>query len=64
MLDVGVGRSKLSKYFDQKNHDPVPIFRPKPIKVIIEAEIIDQWGHDDGTSIEFELNVKKIKVKS
>lgn len=68
LLDVGVGRKALERYFEKKDWATTKggckfIPTNKPIKVIIEAEITDQWGHDDGTSIEFEMRVKNIKVK-
>lgn len=55
LLDVGVGRKGLSKYYGNGKN--------KKIKVLIEGEITEQYGHDDGTSIEFILNVTKLKVK-
>lgn len=66
LLDVKSGRAALSKYFDERKPrksgwGTVP--KNKPIKVLIEAEIVDQWGNDDGVSIEFELKVKNVKVK-
>lgn len=68
LLDIGMGRSKLEKYFLDKRPATKKEgfgFRPvnKPIKVLIEGEIVDQWGANDGTSIEFEMNVKNIKIK-
>jgi hypothetical protein len=68
ILGFGIGRAKLAKYFEKQRHalpDEGIGFRPvnKPIKVTIEAEITDQLGGDDGTSIEFELVVKKLSIK-
>lgn len=69
LIDIGVGRTKLEKYFSYKRPATVKEgigFRPinKPIKVTIEAEIVDQWGINDETSIEFELEIKSLKVKA
>jgi hypothetical protein len=53
ILDVKHGRRNLEKHFKVKGAKPIP--------VTIQAEIVDQWGGDDGVSIEFELQVKSVK---
>lgn len=53
LLDVKHGRRQLEKHFMAMKGN---------LKVTIEAEIIGQWSHDDGVSIEFELDVKSVKV--
>lgn len=67
LIDVGDGRQELEAYFSKRRKCKpkecigfVPI--NKPIKVLIEAEIVDTFGHDDTVSIEFEMKIKKIKV--
>lgn len=67
ILDVKSGRHKLYDYFFEKRKAKKSEgigFRPvnKPIPVIIEAEIVDIYGDDDGVSREFELKVSKVKV--
>ena len=54
ILDVKAGRAKLFKR----------VSFGKPVKVVIEGEIDSHWGRDDGTSQEFNVNVKSVKVKS
>ena len=53
LLDVKQGRKALSKHFSDKKG---------PIPIVIHAEIVGQFGSDDGTSIEFELTVTHIEV--
>lgn len=54
LLDVGKHRVTLANYLKKGG---------KPPKVTIEAEVVSQWGGNDGVSIEFELKIKKMKVK-
>jgi hypothetical protein len=54
ILDVKKGRKSLLKHF---------MARKGNIRVLIEADITGQWSHDDGVSIEFELDVKSVTVK-
>jgi hypothetical protein len=54
ILDVKHGRRQLEKHFMSMKGN---------LKVTIEAEIVGQWSHDDGESIEFELDVKSVEVK-
>ena len=65
LLDVTKGRQGLHKYFKderkparkgQVGDRPVN----PPVKVLIEAEVVDSWGNDDGVSREFQLDIKKI----
>lgn len=68
LLDVTTGRKKLAHYFKDKRpakKSEGTGYRPvnKPIKVTIEALIVDVWGNDDGISQGFELEIKKLKVK-
>lgn len=51
LLDVTTGRAKLAKR----------IAKGERIPVVIRGVINAQWGSDDGTSIEFEIEVKSIK---
>ncbi len=52
LLDVEKGRKKLASHL--KRHGPV--------RVLIEAEITDPFGSDDGTSIEFNMNVTALTI--
>ncbi len=61
LIDIGVGRSALSKYFSARDG---LCAANRPIQVLIKAEISDQFGGDDGTSIEFEMRILDMKVKS
>jgi len=56
ILDVMHGRVKLNKYFS-------PNTKRKPIRVLIEAEIDDVFGNDDGVSQEFTMDVKRVTIK-
>lgn len=47
LLDVEKGRKALAKR----------LAKDGPVRVLIEAEIVDPFGSDDGTSIEFNCNV-------
>jgi hypothetical protein len=51
LLDVKAGRAALAKR----------IAKGTRIPVIIHGTITGQWGRDDGTSIEFEVDVTKVK---
>lgn len=67
ILDVKRGKNQLFDYFRQKRLAKKSEgigYRPvnKPVKVVIEAEIVDIYGNDDGISREFELSVKKVHV--
>lgn len=69
ILDVRRGRGRLFDYFKKKRpatKDEGIGFRPvnKPIPVVIEADIVDINGNDDGVSREFELKIKKITIAS
>jgi hypothetical protein len=50
IIDVMKGRKKLAKH----------IAKHGPVRVLIEAELTDPWGRDDGDSIEFNANVLSI----
>lgn len=54
LLDVKKGRKTLSKVFDKNQNARIP--------VTICGFLIGQWGHDDGTSIEFEVEVNEAKL--
>lgn len=51
LLDVTTGRSALSKRIDKGARIPV----------VIRGFINDQWGGDDGTSIDFVVEVTGVK---
>lgn len=53
ILDVKRGRKRLRKFV--KDHK----FK---IPVTIEGFIVSEWSGDDGTSIEFEIDVKSHKL--
>lgn len=53
LLDVMRGRKALKKFLEKN---------PQGLKVTVEMTITRPWGSDDGTSIEFECNVTKLKV--
>lgn len=53
MLDVMKGRKALAKHL--KAHGGV--------SVLIHAVLTDPFGSDDGTSIEFNMDVSKVEVK-
>ena len=52
ILDVMRGRKALAKH----------LLKHGPLRVTIEAEITDAYGCDDGDSIEFNMNVLKVKA--
>lgn len=61
LLDVlGKARFKLEKHF--KKHAPKmgPTPEEHRIPVIIVGHMIDVWGSDDGTSIEFSVEVDEV----
>lgn len=51
LLDVEKGRADLSRR----------IAKGEKIPVVIRGVIAIQWGGDDGTSIEFQVDVKSVK---
>jgi hypothetical protein len=61
LLDVKFGRKKLAKVFKGK-----PRIRPRNssprIPVTITGYVIDRWGPDDGTSIEFQVDVQGLEL--
>ena len=50
IVDVMKGRKKLAKHLEKHG----------PVRVLIEAELTDPYGRDDGDSIEFNANVLSI----
>jgi hypothetical protein len=52
LLDVKSGRKGLAKEVKKRK-----------IPVVIKGFIVSEWGHDDGVSIEFEVEVKEVKIK-
>lgn len=57
LLDVKSGRKGLSKHFGGESYPDV-----KKIPVTIKGFIAGQWGGDDGTSIEFHVEVRGVKL--
>lgn len=55
LLDVMKGRKALRKWL-KKN--------PQGLKVTVDMVILSPWGSDDGTSIEFECNVTKLRINN
>ena len=59
LLDVKAGRHKLAKQFDgfrtAEREDRIP--------VTITGFISNRWGNDDGTSIEFGVDVTDVAIK-
>ena len=53
LLDIKHGRKGVAK----------TVKAGKKIPVLIEGEIEGIWGSDDGISQEFEIAVKRVKVK-
>lgn len=51
ILDVMKGRKKLAKHLAKHG----------PVRVLIEAEITEPFGHDDGDSIEFNMAVHSVR---
>jgi len=54
ILDVMKGRKKLAKYLAASGGAGLP--------VIIHATLTDEFGKDDGDSIEFNANVTRVEV--
>lgn len=52
LLDVMAGRKALAKHLAKHG----------PVRVTIEAEIVDPFGSDDGESIEFNCEVFSVKA--
>lgn len=52
IVDITKGRKALAKHI--KKHGPV--------SVVIHATLDGEFGHDDGTSIEFNATVTKIEL--
>ncbi len=52
ILDVMKGRKKLSKH----------IAKHGSVRVLIEATITDEYGRDDGESIEFNCHVHGVTI--
>jgi len=57
LLDVKSGRKGLSNHFCGKSYSDA-----KKIPVTIKGFIAGQWGDDDGTSIEFHVEVDSVKL--
>lgn len=53
LLDVEKGRRALEKYLRKVG----------PIPVVIHATIVDAFGSDDGTSIEFNCDVERLETR-
>ena len=64
ILDVKTGRKKLSKFIKKNatSDHPDTLLHEKRIPVTITGYIAAQWGGDDGTSIEFALDVESVKT--
>lgn len=61
ILDVKNGRKKLAKHFAKRERmGACPEHLRVP--VIITGFIDAQWGGDDGTSIEFSVEVEAVEV--
>ena len=55
LLDVlGADRHKLARHFDINSHARIP--------VVIHGLIAGRWGGDDGTSIEFSVDVTEVTI--
>lgn len=52
ILDVMKGRKKLAKHINSHG----------PVLVMIEAILTAPYGSDDGTSIEFNMDVHSVRV--
>ena len=58
LLDVMRGRVQLNNMIDKTGgHD-----LPAPIPVVIHGFIVGRWGHDDGISQEFSVDVSRVDV--
>lgn len=53
IVDVKAGRKALAKLVEGHNHK---------IPITLSGFLVGQWGRDDGTSIEFEMDVTKQRV--
>lgn len=67
ILDVKKGRHTLFRYFNECGVKTNPsgigvIPKAKPVPVIITGYIVDVWGHDDGISREFQIQVTDVEV--
>lgn len=58
LLDVKKGRKALAKTLAVNEHSPIP----HPVRVVILGTLQDgrAWSHDDGTSIEFAVDVEHV----
>ena len=56
LLDIKKGRRNLARLTDKSNASV-------RIPVTIKGFIVSRWGGDDGTSIEFEVEVTNLKIK-
>jgi hypothetical protein len=54
LLDVKTGRAALARR----------IAKGEEIPVTIRGTIIGVWGNDDGTSIEFQMDVASVKERA
>lgn len=52
ILDITKGRQALLKH----------IAKHGPVRVLIEATIDNAYGHDDGTSIEYNMTVRRLVI--
>lgn len=52
MLDIETGRKAVAKHLKTKGAIPV----------IIHAVLTDPFGSDDGTSIEFNMDVSRVEI--
>lgn len=60
ILDVTTGRKKLADHFGGVSQlDRLSVLK---VPVVIHGFIDDQWGGDDGTSIEFSVEVTKVEL--
>ncbi len=55
LLDVTTGRKHLARHLRHPD--------TYPLRVTIEGIIARPWGHDDGTSQEFSVDVTSIKLE-
>ncbi len=61
LLDVKHGRVGLLREVGGRGTDVPPTGRRVP--VVITGEIVEAWGHDDGESREFEVQVTSVKIR-
>ena len=57
LLDVKQGRHALFKRLGYTGRGDA-----RPLQVVITGELVGAWGNDDGTSREFQVNVRSVKV--